>query len=59
MRLLFRSGQEKQCVNITILDDELLEAPEDFNVVLTAETSRVTLDLDYAVVDISDNDGKE
>ena len=57
--LLFRSGQEKQCANITILDDELPEELEVFNVTLTTEASRVILNPDHAVVDISDNDGKE
>ena len=59
MGLLFRAGQEKQCVNITILDDELLEGPENFSIILTTEASRVTLDPDHAVVNITDDDGKE
>ena len=63
MGLLLKTEREKQCVNITILDDELLEAPEKFSATLTnmpsTVASRVTLDPNHAVVDISDNDGKE
>ena len=57
--LLFRVGQEQQCVNITILDDDLLESPENFSIILATESARVVLNPDHAVVDISDNDGKE
>ena len=57
--LLFRSEQEKQCVNITILDDGVLEDLEYFTAKLTTVASRVTLNPDHAVVDISDDDSKE
>ena len=57
--LLFRSGQDKQCVNITILDDGVLEDQEYFKATLTTVASRVTLNPDRAVVDISDDDSKE
>ena len=62
MGLLFRSGQEKQCVNITILDDQLHEGRENFSATLTTKpstvASRVTLDPHHAVVNIFDNDGR-
>ena len=60
--LLFRSGQEKQCVNITILDDQLHDGLEDFSATLTTKpstmASRVTLDPHHAVVIVTDNDGR-
>ena len=58
MGLLFRAGQEKQCVNITILDDDVFEDQEVFNAALTTAASIVTLNPDHAVVNISDDDGK-
>ena len=59
VELLFRSGQEKHCVNITILDDRLLEDQEEFNVTLMVLESRVILNPDAAVVYIDDDDGKD
>jgi hypothetical protein len=57
-QLVFRPGQERQCVNISIEDDGILEGPEDFNVMLSTSVDRVVLDPDMATVTIADNDGK-
>ena len=58
VQLVFRPGQERQCVNISIEDDDILERPEDFNVTLSTTVDRVTLDPDMATVTITDVSGK-
>ena len=45
-----------QCINITITDDEVVEADETFAVTLTVETTRVMEGNAMTVVTISDND---
>ncbi len=58
-QLLFGPGQVKQCVNITILEDDILEGPEDFQTNLSTSVDRVTLDPEMATVNIEDDDGME
>ncbi len=55
-QLLFAPGQVKQCVNITILEDDILEGPEDFQTTLSTSVDRVTLNPEMATVNI---DGME
>ncbi len=55
-QLLFSPGQIKECVNITILDDNILEGPEDFQTTLSRSVDRVTLDPEMAAINI---DGME
>ena len=57
--LLFRPGLEKQCAKFIILNDKLFESPEDCIAILTTVASRVILNPDCDVVDVSDNDGKD
>ena len=57
--LRFMPGQDKQCVNIVILDDELPEGQQDFSATLTTTASRMILHPDRAIVNISDNDRKD
>ncbi len=54
---LFSPGQVRQCINIIILEDDILEGPEDFQTTLSTSVDRVTLDPELAIVNISDNDG--
>ncbi len=58
-QLLFSPGQDKQCVNITILEDDILEGAEDFRTTLSTSVDRVTLDPEMATVNIADDDGME
>ena len=51
----------KSCVRVSIVDDELMENDESFNVTLerTADLdSRIRLDPVVGVVEITDNDGR-
>jgi len=57
--LTFLPGENLQCVNISILDDAILESNEDFSVQLnTQDTAAVTINLNSASVTITDNDGE-
>ena len=55
--LTFSAGLERQCVDVTIQDDDIAEGLEDFTAGLTTSVDRVTLDPDVATVNIADNDG--
>ena len=52
------------CVNVTIIDDDLLEEPEFFSIAVVPDPfvinfpSSVQLDPDVTFVEILDNDGK-
>ena len=46
----------RACFNVTTLDDDILEAEEDFNLNLNSTDENVVLDPEMAVVTISDND---
>ena len=48
---------ERQCVNITIVDDTVVETLETFAVTLERNDTRVTLHPADGQVKISDNDG--
>ena len=47
-----------QTVTIPILDDLLLEGPEDFGMILTTNNSNVTLLPNAIIVTIEDEEGK-
>ncbi len=52
---------KQQCVDITIIDDELVEVEEIFNVALSLQINprgRVLLQNSSASISITDNDGK-
>ena len=58
--LLFAACQRRSCVNVTIIDDEMLENTESFNFTLertTGLSDRITLDPVDGVVEIIDDDG--
>ena len=54
---MFSAGQERRCVNVTILDDNLLEGPEDFEATLETLMPRVTLNPERSTINIGDDDG--
>ena len=55
--LLFDQGSVgRQCLNITIMDDSVLEGEESFILVLRSDSAEVTTR--NASVSIQDNDGK-
>ena len=60
--LMFEACQRRRCVNVTIVDDEVLEREvESFTVTLQRTTglnNRITLNPVDGVVEITDNDGK-
>ena len=58
--LLFTACQRRSCVNVTIIEDGILENEELFNVTLERTPGlddRITLDPINGVVQINDNDG--
>ena len=58
--LAFNACQRRQCLNVSIVDDLVLENTERFSVLLTRTADldqRITLDPVNGVVDILDNDG--
>ena len=57
--LTFDGSTDRQCENIPLEDDMILEGVEEFNVVLESDEERVTLSPERAVVRITDDDGKE
>ncbi len=56
-QLLFSPGHDRQCVKVTILEDDILEGPEDFQTTLSTSVDRVTLDPQMATVNVADDDG--
>ena len=58
--LRFPACETEQCVNVTIIDDEVLENVESFDVTLERTPGldmRITLDPVHGVVEITDEDG--
>ena len=59
--MMFDSCDKKSCVNISIVDDDVIEDTESFSVLL-AETPgldvRITLDPVEAEIEIIDNDSE-
>ena len=45
-------------MNVTVLDDDILEPTEELVAMLTEDDTRVEVDRDQAIVQIADNDGK-
>ena len=55
---IFLSGSIRYVVNITIVDDNLLEPAESFNLTIDSLSGDATIgDLDHTVISIIDNDG--
>ena len=55
--LTFQQTQQLQCVNITILDDQILENAEYFFVNLTTDDLGIVFNTSSAVVTIGNDDG--
>ena len=51
-------GQQSQCIDIAILDDDILESDETLSISLTADQLGVNIDVSEAIVTITDNDSK-
>ena len=59
--LMFAVCEIRSCVDVSIVDDMILEKPESFNVTLKRTPdldSKIILDPVSGVVEITDNDGK-
>ncbi len=54
--LIFSSSDVRQCVNIAIASDNLVESSETFTVELRSTSDDVTLDVSMATVTILDGD---
>ena len=55
---IFLSGSTSYVLNITIVDDNLLEPVESFNLTIDSLSGDATIgDLDQIVISIIDNDG--
>ena len=57
--LTFTPEMLRACVNVTILDDEYYENPEEFFVTIMTTDTQVIISPMTVVVIIQDNDGKE
>ena len=56
VKLIFSGSMMRQCVNITIIDDNLCELSESFFVQLAAFDPNIVLDPNQATSNIADND---
>ena len=57
--VIFISGRTNYMLNITINDDDLLEAVESFNLTIGSLTGDATIgNLDHTMISIFDNDGE-
>lgn len=56
--VIFVSGRTNYVLNITIVDDNLLEAVESFNLTIESISGDAIIgDLDHTMISIFDNDG--
>ena len=56
--LSFTNTQSRDCANIQIVDDNIIETLESFNVILSSDNFQVNIINNIAPVFITDNDGK-
>jgi hypothetical protein len=56
--LTFTSTQQRSCVNVVIIDDDVVEPLESFTVTLSSTNFQVNILIRNALVNITDNDGK-
>lgn len=52
------SNGSRECFDITIIDDSIIEDTESFRVSLTSATENVVVPNSFATVRITDNDGR-
>ena len=57
--LVFSAGDDRQCVNISLIDDNNLEEVEEFFVNISTLVPRVTIDPDLTTVELQDDDGTD
>ena len=58
MSLVFDEGTTSFNISVPIVDNNILENPENFNAVLSSTDPAAVLDPDTATVTITDNDGE-
>lgn len=56
--ITFATGQQSQTISISIIDDIFAETTESFSCRLSTPTAETLLDVDTAMIEIVDNDGK-
>ena len=56
---VFSAGDDRQCVNISLIDDNNLEEVEEFFVNISTLVPRVTIDPDLTTVELQDDDGTD
>ena len=56
VELTFDENTTEACVDISIIDDDIVEDTEDFSVTLATDDSAVMLEPDSAIVNILDQD---
>ena len=57
--LTFSQSSSRECVNVSIVNDDELENEEEFRMTLTTGEDRVNLDPNTTTVRITDDDGEE
>ena len=57
--LTFSQSSSRECVNVSIVNDDELENVEEFKLTLTTGEDRVNLDPNATTVRITDDDGEE
>ena len=57
--LVFSAGDVRQCVNISLIDDDSLEEVEEFSADISTLVSRVTIDPATTTVELQDDDGTD
>ena len=57
--LTFSQSSSRECVNVSIVNDDELENEEEFSLTLTTGEDRVNLDPDSSTILITDDDGKK
>jgi len=58
IELIFEEGTRAMSVNITTLDDDIAEGPEQFTLDLMADDSLAIVHTDSVQITVEDNDGK-
>ena len=53
---MFSTGIQSLCINVTVLDDFIVELEEMFTVTLSTIDDRITFTIDTAVITITEND---
>ncbi len=57
-RVTFAPGQSEQTVNVTLINDDILEVVESFTGTLSTSMDQVVIDVDSTTISITDDDCK-